>query len=140
MRPFDPRYGLTDQHRAKVLREAEMTSVSEAADYFRLHTSTIYRWRQRMAFAPGQVLSSGTLRPEDLIPCFASALGSFLPASLARDIRRWSAGGFEEYLVPFAEAEILEQLDEELQRLAPEGCYFGAHEGDGACFGFWELP
>ena len=93
-----------------------------------------------MAFNPGQVLSSGTLRPEDLIPRFASALGSFLPASLARDIRQWSAGGFEEYLVPFAEAEILEQLDEELQRLAPEGTYFGAHEGDGACFGFWELP
>ena len=140
MRPFDPRYGLTDQHRAKVLREAEMTTVQKAADYFRLHTSTIYRWRKRMSFTPGQVLSSGTLRPEDLIPCFASALGSFLPGALARDIRQWSAGGFEDYLVPIAEAEILEQLDEELQRLAPEGCYFGANEGDGACFGFWELP
>ena len=136
MRPFDPRYGLTDQHRAKVLREAEMTS----ADYFRLHTSTIYRWRKRMSFTPGQVLSSGTLRPEDLIPCFASALGSFLPASLARDIRRWSAGGYEDHMVSVVEAEILEQLDEELHRLAPEGCYFVAHGGYGSCFGFWELP
>lgn len=140
MRPFDPRYGLTDQHRAKVLREAEMTTVQKAADYFRLHTSTIYRWRQRMSFTPGQVLSSGTLRPEDLIPCFASALGSFLPPALARDIRRWSAGGYEDHMVSVVEAEILGQLDEELQRLAPEGCYFGANEGDGACFGFWELP
>lgn len=33
---------------------------------------------------------------------------------------------------------IIEAFDT-LDRYAPEGYYFGALEGDGACFGFWEL-
>lgn len=34
-------------------------------------------------------------------------------------------------------AELLEDLHEALSDVAPVGFYFGASEGDGACFGFW---
>lgn len=140
MKPFHPQYGLTDEYRCKVVREAQRHGVREAAEYFRLSTTAIYTRRKRMSFEPNQVVSTGTLRPEDLIPTFARAVGPFLPPALASDIRRWTAGAYPDHVIEVAEAEILEQLEEELCRLAPEGTYFGAHEGDGACFGFWELP
>jgi hypothetical protein len=34
-------------------------------------------------------------------------------------------------------SELLERLFDEMQTIAPEGHYFGAHEGDGSDFGFW---
>lgn len=33
--------------------------------------------------------------------------------------------------------ELLQELEDSLSELAPEGVYFGASEGDGADFGFW---
>lgn len=34
---------------------------------------------------------------------------------------------------------IIEKLYDQMDRLAPKGCYFGAHPGDGADIGFWEI-
>ncbi len=33
---------------------------------------------------------------------------------------------------------MIERFDNALNYIAPAGTYFGAHEGDGACFGFWQ--
>lgn len=34
--------------------------------------------------------------------------------------------------------DFLNELYDLLNEHAPDGCYFGAHEGDGSDFGFWE--
>lgn len=44
--PFHPSYGLPDTCRQRALREAERTSVAEAAEMFNVHTSTIYKWKK----------------------------------------------------------------------------------------------
>jgi hypothetical protein len=86
-------------------------------------------------FSLGTV-SSGTMRPEDLIPAFASALESFAPehelVKEATDYQPDRSSGTVDYEGPFVEA-LMDALDE----LAPPLTYFGTHEGDGADYGFW---
>ena len=103
---------------------------------------------------PGSV-SSGTLRPEDLIPAFLNTLDDLkeaysldqsvseadrvatiarLDTEMGRIEQRMQAPGYwdsedVEYDIDF--------LTDELNNFAPEGCYFGTHPGDGADFGFW---
>jgi len=117
-------------------------------------------------------VSRGTLRLEDLIPAFISAVDDVLEAStfesdspdrvqrvgeihaiLGEIEGRVYVGEsapsfppvFSEAFAPgyFDSEEAgwdLETLFDLLNELAPEGFYFGAHEGDGADFGFWEIP
>lgn len=99
------------------------------------------------------VVSNGTHRPEDLIPAFIEALdarrellslrgtlgsGEFgrLDDRLGEIERRMER---EDYWESDDAAWDIEWLFNELDNLAPEGTYFGAHEGDGACFGFWPV-
>lgn len=46
--PFHPDYGLPQQFRNTILRTAEQSSVTEAADTHRVSKSAIYRWRAVM--------------------------------------------------------------------------------------------
>lgn len=46
--PFHPDYGLGDEFRRTVLAYAHRTSMSDAADAYRVGVSTVYRWRQCM--------------------------------------------------------------------------------------------
>lgn len=65
-------------------------------------------------------ISSGTLRPQDLMETFLEEL----------QMRDKEA----------AESEVLffvEELTNALSDLAPPYTYFGSHPGDGADFGFW---
>lgn len=36
--------------------------------------------------------------------------------------------------------EFLQEIFDEMNEIAPEGHYFGAHEGDGADYGYWVIP
>lgn len=83
-------------------------------------------------------VSSGTHRPEDLIPAFNDALREITggcPLVTETDEYIESddfAGGH------FRDAcEVMDDLDRHLSEYAPPFCYFGAHDGDGADFGFW---
>lgn len=110
-----------------------------------------------MTFTLGAI-STGTLRLEDLLPAFLSALddlredATFEPGADAPEAvaaygrlddelgameRRMSRPG---YYASFEVAGDLDRLTELLEERCPIGVYFGTHEGDGADFGFWPDP
>ena len=84
-------------------------------------------------------VSSGTLKSEDLIPKFLGVL------------KTYGKDKYDAYIKENPEVEDWEDLDDEtlgwvvdeltdlLNEIAPEGCFFGASEGDGADFGFWSM-
>ena len=75
-------------------------------------------------------ISHGTMLPEHLIPAFMAEL----PAVHRLRI------DYEQHGYHESEADdILEMLFDELEHIAPEGTYFGAHPGDGSDFGFWPV-
>lgn len=87
-------------------------------------------------------VSSGTLRAEDLIPCFADLLDELLPRrspairpTLAKIRRRRG----EKYFQSEDASEDVTWLEDQLSAIAPLYCYFGSHPGDGADFGFWVM-
>lgn len=107
-------------------------------------------------------ISSGTMRPEDLIPAFIEALDN-LKEELSLSLK--VGASFEEtedvkqrvsqlddlladieqnqHKIPNyfdsedAMYDLNETLFDALQEFAPPYCYFGSHPGDGADFGFW---
>ena len=94
--------------------------------------------------AMGTVIS-GTLRPQDLIPAFTDELmvrdphletlaGSdwTIPTGvLGNDDHEWWAS--DDCMA------LIERLHISLNEVAPQGTVFGAHDGDGADFGFWPV-
>ena len=83
-------------------------------------------------------ISTGTLRPEDLLPAFADAA-----ESLCGDMAVRAVSTARIYLEPDAivEDEQMQTCLEELRCLLDDACppfiYFGSLPGDGADFGFW---
>lgn len=92
----------------------------------------------------GVTVSSGTLRSEDLLSVFVDTIETIY------DQNQTSPDEDLQGLLDHAAAldtesddeaddvsDTIDELIAELDRIAPEGCVFGAHEGDGALFGFW---
>ena len=104
------------------------------------------------------VISNGTLKPEDLAEAFFETLsgahfhmlddnkldlifhefpeffdGDQLDLKTAQHSNKDQTWVYDEQL-----GYLIESLDNCLNQIAPEGCIFGASEGDGASFGFWE--
>ena len=104
-------------------------------------------------------VSHGTLRSEDLIPAFLTALdtikewatfqpGADKPSAVARIGKLDDFIGAVErridaepdYYGPDGSSDLdMEEIWEWLEAFAPDGFYFGAHPGDGSDFGFWEV-
>jgi hypothetical protein len=83
-------------------------------------------------------ISHGTMRPEDLVPAFRSAILYLDPENeFANDLPQFMAA--PGYYESEASTYDLEDLTNILESLAPPYCYFGSHPGDGSDFGFW-LP
>lgn len=90
-------------------------------------------------------ISTGTLRDIDLIEAFSNELASITgnepeTAILLRDCKAWlDTSNNEEYSDGHDSmgSELIEALEDALQKYAPPYCYFGSIEGDGADFGFW---
>ena len=85
-------------------------------------------------------LINGTQRSEDLIPALSAELKRLGPAPHQRFVRKYpeiESGAIycvaNEELCGFCIAELFDELN----RFAPEGCYFGAHPCDGSDYGFW---
>lgn len=85
-------------------------------------------------------ISHATLKSEHLIPAFAAELKRLAPdhslvAEAYEMMASWGEDDSEEYE---AMIELSLALGDALNELAPEGCYFGSHPGNGSDFGFWE--
>jgi hypothetical protein len=80
-------------------------------------------------------ISHGTMRPEDLIPTFASVLEDLIENGEHAELIA-EANSIEDFESEDADA-ILESLFDALQEAAPAYAYFGAHPGDGSDYGFW---
>lgn len=92
-------------------------------------------------------ISSGTLRDEDLIPSFAWEL-EYLVKSVhvtREQLKRFNAliKECDEFDFDaehdYDPSELTSELIDALNEIAPPYCYFGASDGDGACFGFWPI-
>lgn len=87
-------------------------------------------------------ISSGTMRPQDLIPRFADVLEELAKAMPEREsltAKHYAELAHEArtHLESEEADEVLTALYEALEDFAPPYCYFGAHPGDGADYGFW---
>lgn len=87
-------------------------------------------------------VSSGTMLPEDLLSAFTSELEWIGDESNAELIAEANAllETEEDNRGPGWEDDttaIVDELFDALNEHAPAYCYFGAHEGDGADYGFW---
>lgn len=91
-------------------------------------------------------ISTGTLRTRDLLKAFSDELERLDPIGNEFCI------GEARAVIPILDTplgwrgvhnypqDVLHQCFNALEELAPVDCYFGAHDGDGADFGFWPLP
>jgi hypothetical protein len=100
-------------------------------------------------------LIHGTHRSEDLLPAFLHALEDYKhPKACAFNSElielgfgysqcgACGLGNSEEWPEAFDDdmaSEFIADMMDALNDLAPDGYFFGAHEGDGSDFGFWPL-
>jgi hypothetical protein len=83
----------------------------------------------------------GTLRNQDLIPAFLEAVLQLDPDTPIPEELREAPQDNDDHEWWYTETAywVLEHLDNKLNDHAPDGYYFGAHEGDGSDFGFWRI-
>jgi len=83
-------------------------------------------------------VTHATLNTRDLVPVFAELVREINPQAGVRvpdplpslENPWWDSDDC---------CDLLADLIDELDRHSPEGCYFGAHKGDGSDFGWWSI-
>ena len=105
-----------------------------------------------MKYAQIGSISHGTMREEDLIPVFLDTLEELDPERAVgfKEVADLDIIESNEYGVCYNDEDdigglssqelalhILDDLFTALDEYAPPYCYFGAHPGDGADYGFW---
>jgi hypothetical protein len=87
-------------------------------------------------------ISHGTLRTIDLLRAFTFEL-SYLSGDYVALVNyadeRHEAINVDSDNETSEDSELVNELIDALNELAPAYCYFGAHDGDGSDFGFWPL-
>jgi len=81
---------------------------------------------------------SGTLKTEDLLPAFADELRRLDPKNKLLGCTSYYAQN--EWKIDWESdkaAELLTDVEDALQNMAPVHMYFGTAEGDGADYGWW---
>lgn len=88
-------------------------------------------------FEPGTTFSEGTLKTDDIGYALLDALDS-MDDPKADSLRAEFDAAINAGDLEAADYIIYESLFPMLEEYAPEGCYVGSHEGDGACIGVWQ--
>lgn len=93
------------------------------------------------------IISEGTFRIQDLLPKYLNILRDIAPEEYQQLMI--PACGFscipsyvlededDEWWNSESAAFLMESIIDIISNHTPEGYYFGSHEGDGACIGFW---
>jgi hypothetical protein len=94
------------------------------------------------------VVSEGTHESYDLFAAYGRAMAAyapeahqqmFCPQGMTPDyLRAFEEGRSAEYWDSEDAGYIVDEMAEALDGVSPDGYYFGAHEGDGACMGWFE--
>jgi len=92
------------------------------------------------------VVSQGTLKAEDLVEAYLNFIAELklqhLPpiithARWEKDLENYKNDPTEEKYEELLHT--LEEIQNHLNAIAPEGFYFGSHPGDGTLFAFWPI-
>ena len=96
-----------------------------------------------MDIESGLIVSEGTLRSEDLIPVLLNVCQALevegVDAMRDEFVRLLDDDGEVSPYCDESASELTNELMDKINDACPANLYFGAHEGDGACFGFWEI-
>jgi hypothetical protein len=87
-------------------------------------------------YPPIGTVSEGTMRPEDLIPAFLGVIEQYAPDRYADLCADFDDTAWDDVDLEFL-SEFLDELFGIMDEIAAPYTYFGASEGDGACYGFW---
>lgn len=85
----------------------------------------------------GKTISHATLKTEDI---WSAIKDAGLDMKIPADVAAYAEETIHANPESIESMEALDAVYDSLTVIAPDGYYFGAHEGDGSDFGFWEDP